>query len=86
MAYIADIQYTVPQKCAQSLCIKMHVTKIILLFYENSAFSALTLLVGHQAEQLACKKLCDELLSWSSVWLSATATPLPVASLKSRLV
>jgi len=28
------------------------------------AFSALTLLVGHQEEQLACKKWSDEVLAW----------------------
>jgi len=34
----------------------------------SSAFSALTLLVGRQEEQLACKKLSDEVLVWLSVW------------------
>jgi len=28
----------------------------------------LTLLVGHQEEQLACKKLSDEAVAWLSVW------------------
>jgi len=32
------------------------------------AFSALTLLVGHQEEHLAFKKLSDEVLLWLSVW------------------
>ena len=32
------------------------------------AFSALTLLVGHQEEHPACKKLSDEVLVWLSVW------------------
>jgi len=32
------------------------------------AFSAFTLLVGHQEENLACKKLSDEMLAWLSVW------------------
>jgi len=32
------------------------------------AFSALTLLVGHQEEHPACKKLSDEVLEWLSVW------------------
>jgi len=32
-----------------------------------SAFSALTLLVGHEEEYLACKKLSDEVLAWLSV-------------------
>jgi len=31
------------------------------------AFSALTLLVGHQEEHLTCKKLSDEVLVWLSV-------------------
>jgi len=28
----------------------------------------LTLLIGHQEEHLACKKLNDEVLAWLSVW------------------
>jgi len=32
------------------------------------AFSALTLLVSHQEEHPACKKLSDEVLTWLSVW------------------
>jgi len=32
------------------------------------AFSALTLLVGHQEEHAACKKLSDDVLAWLSVW------------------
>ena len=32
------------------------------------AFNALTLLVWHQKEHLACKKLHDEMLAWLSVW------------------
>jgi len=32
------------------------------------AFSALTLLVGHQDEDPACKKLTDEVLMWLSAW------------------
>jgi len=32
--------------------------------YNNVACSALTLLVGHQEEQPACKKLSDEVLAW----------------------
>jgi len=31
-------------------------------------FSSLTLLVGHQEEHRACKKLSDEVLVWISVW------------------
>jgi len=34
----------------------------------NYAFSALTLLVGSQEEQLACKQLSGEVLVWLSVW------------------
>jgi len=54
-----------------------------------SAFSALTLLVRRQEERLACKKMSDEALALLSVWSEmqiTTATPLSVASLKSRLV
>jgi len=32
------------------------------------AFSALTVLVGHQEEHLARKKLRDGVLAWLSVW------------------
>jgi len=32
------------------------------------AFGALTLLVGHQEEHLACKEPSDEVLEWSGVW------------------
>jgi len=35
---------------------------------DASAFSALTLLVWHQEEHLACKKLNNEVLVWLSVW------------------
>jgi len=31
-------------------------------------FSDVTLLVGHQEEQLICKKMIDELLVWLYVW------------------
>ena len=40
---------------------------IIYTASDTSAFSALTLLVGHQEEHLACKK-CDEVLAQFSVW------------------
>ena len=59
------------------------------------AFSALTLLVGRQEEHPACKKLSDEVLTWLPVWnevqfvygsADASATPLYLASLKSRLI
>jgi len=32
------------------------------------AFSALALLVWHQEEHLACKKLSDKVQAWLSVW------------------
>jgi len=32
------------------------------------AFSALTLLVWHQEEHPACKKMSDDVLAWLSVW------------------
>jgi len=35
---------------------------------DQVAFSALMLLVGHQEEHPASKKLSDELLAWLSVW------------------
>jgi len=34
-------------------------------YYASNAF---TLLVGHQEEHPACKKLSDDMLVWSSVW------------------
>jgi len=34
----------------------------------QQVFSALTLLVGRQAEHLVCKKLSAEVLAWLSVW------------------
>jgi len=34
----------------------------------KTTFSALTLLVGHQEEHPACKKLNDDMLAWLSVW------------------
>ena len=63
------------------------------------AFSALTLLVWHQEEHPACKKLSVEVLVWLSVWSEVQIvciwsswrhchpqTPSSVASFKSRLV
>jgi len=44
---------------------------ISVLFAVNRlalAFSALTLLVGRQEEQPACKNLSDEVLAWLPVW------------------
>ena len=37
-----------------------------LLNYTTAAFSALTLMTGHQQEHPACKKLNDEVLVWLS--------------------
>jgi len=55
------------------------------------AFSALTLLAGHQEEHLACKKLSGEVMAWylygANDAADATATPSSsLASLKSRMV
>jgi len=63
----------------------------------HTAFSALTLLVGHQEEHPACKKLSDEVLSarlsvWSEVQMICIRSswchshPSSLASLKSRMV
>jgi len=43
---------------------------ISLLLYRLQlyAFSALTLLVGHQEQHTACTVLTDEMLMWLSVW------------------
>ena len=40
----------------------------------NGAFSASTLLVGHQEEHPAYKKLSDDVLAWSSVWSEVLMT------------
>jgi len=39
-----------------------------VVFQENVAFSALTLLVGQQEGHPACKKLSGGVLAWLSVW------------------
>ena len=36
--------------------------------FMSHAFSVVTLLVGHQEEHPACKKLSDEVLVWLSAW------------------
>jgi len=41
----------------------IHLTVAVVI-----TFSALTLLVGHQEEHPACKKLSDEVLARLSVW------------------
>jgi len=66
------------------------------MVYFTFAFSALTLLVGHQEKHPACKKLSDEILALLSGWsevqticlcpADAAATQSSLASLKSRLV
>ena len=43
-------------------------TSLCPLQYSTLEYSALTLLVGHQEEHPACKKLSDEVLVWLSVW------------------
>jgi len=45
------------------------------------AFSALTLLVGHQEEQLACKKLSGEVLAWLYVCLERGSSDLHMVQL-----
>jgi len=52
--------------------------------YDCIAFDALMLLLGHQKEHPACKKLTEEVLAWLSVWRCtwfaydpANATPTP---------
>jgi len=71
------------------------VSRFILSYTPNDgakydgAFSALTVLVGHQKEHLACKKLSDEVLVWLSVCSDVQMhpkTPSSLASFKSRLV
>jgi len=39
------------------------------LFFSQSAFSALKLLVGQQEGHPACKKLSGGMLAWLSVWI-----------------
>jgi len=41
---------------------------LFLLFVKACTFSALTLLVGQQEENPACKKLSGWVLVWLSVW------------------
>jgi len=45
-----------------------HTVRNIVKLLISFAFSALTLLVGHQEEHLAYKKLSDEVLAWISLW------------------
>jgi len=63
-----------------------------ILQYKAFAFSALTLLIGRQEGHPACKKLSGRVLVWLSVWsevqtcIMAQLMPMPLASVKSRLV
>jgi len=70
----------------------MALVTAVLSLFPSWSFSALTLLVGHQEEHSACKKLSDEVLAWLSGCIlfacclaGATSTPSSLASLKSRL-
>jgi len=50
--------------------------------YVRIAFSALTLLVGHEEQHPACKELSVEVLEWLSVWSEVQMVqlmPLPAA-------
>jgi len=52
-----------------------------MLAFSISTFSALTLLVGRQEGQPACKKLSGGVLAWLSVWSEvhmAQLMPLPL--------
>ena len=77
----------------------MHATLIYTWYfkviYTNSAFSALTMLVGWQEGHPACKKLSGGVLAWLSVWSEMQTCiwhswchchSLSLASVKSRLV
>jgi len=74
---------------------------VIVLLYSSRlakrfAFFALKLLVRHQEQHLALKKLSDKVLVWLSVWIEVQMTciwsswchchPLSLASLKCRMV
>jgi len=50
----------------------------VVVFTLEIAFSALTLLVEHQEEHLACKKLIAGVLAmaWSSVWRFCHCHPI----------
>jgi len=47
----------------------------------ESAFSALTLLVGRQEEHPACKQLSGAVLAWLSVWTLERGADLHMAQL-----
>jgi len=60
---------TIEQDVAYNKNKRFHNRYIVVSSFSSSAFTcnALTLLVGHQEEHLACKRLCDEVLAWISV-------------------
>jgi len=51
----------------------------------NSAFSALTLLVGWQEGRMACKKLSGGVLAWLSVWSEVQTCILATVSCFSKI-
>jgi len=78
-------------------CKHIHIYFYLLEIEQNSAFSALTLLVGRQEGHPACKKLrlSSKVLAWLSVWGEVQTCVWPswchchslsLASVKSRLV
>jgi len=52
----------------KAVCVEAVSSSCLLTYLQYCAFSALTLLVRHQEEHPACKKLSDEVLAWLSVW------------------
>ena len=52
----------VPSFFKQKLC------QLSAIYFDYSAFSALTLLVGRQEGHPACKKQSGGVLAWLSVW------------------
>jgi len=60
-----------PCECVIRLSCTFIVGKTVLcpfLVGDLFAFNALMLLVGHQEEHLACRKLSDEVLAWLFIW------------------
>jgi len=64
----------------QTPCVAFSFTIVCLYCF---AFSALTLLVGHQEEYPACKKLSDEVLAWLFICLKQSANDLRMVQLMS---
>ena len=76
-------------------CVHRPLHFIGCIYIHNSAFSALTLLVGRQEGHPACKKLSGGVLAWLSGWSEVQTCIWPsgchchslsLASVKSRLV